>query len=110
MLPRNELEVNLAAARAWRMNENRKLSDLAAAGAAQIGKAEPVAEAGLLAAALEPWQAGTSYAKGTAFVHNGQEPHRRQRLHPRTISRWMGTSGIRAERLFLNTKKERKAL
>ena len=23
------------------------------------------------AAALEPWQAGTSYAKGTAFVHNG---------------------------------------
>lgn len=47
------------------------------------------------AAALEPWQAGTSYAKGTAFVHNGQEPHRRQRLHPRTISRWMGTSGIR---------------
>ena len=31
MLPRNELEVNLAAARAWRMNENRKLSDLAAA-------------------------------------------------------------------------------
>lgn len=63
MLPRNELEVNLAAARAWRMNENRKLSDLAAAGAAQIGKAEPVAEAGLFAAALEPWQAGTSYAK-----------------------------------------------
>lgn len=71
MLPRNELEVNLAAARAWRMNENRKLSDLAAAGAAQIGKAEPVAEAGLFAAALEPWQAGTSYAKGAAFVHNG---------------------------------------
>ena len=51
MLPRNELKVNLAAARAWRMNENRKLSDLAAA--------------------LEPWQAGTSYAKGAAFVHNG---------------------------------------
>ena len=71
MLPRNELEVNLAAARAWRMNENRKLSDLAAAGAAQIGKAEPVAAAGLFAAALEPWQAGTSYAKGAAFVHNG---------------------------------------
>lgn len=70
MLPRNELEVNLAAARAWRMNENRKLSDLAAAGAAQIGKAEPVAAAGLFAAALEPWQAGTSYAKGAAFVHN----------------------------------------
>ena len=23
------------------------------------------------AAALEPWQAGTSYAKGAAFVHNG---------------------------------------
>ena len=43
----------------------------AAAGAAQIGKAEPVAEAGLFAAALEPWQAGTSYAKGAAFVHNG---------------------------------------
>lgn len=71
MLSRNELEANLAAARAWRMNENRKLSDLAAAGAAQIGKAEPVAEAGLFAAALEPWQAGTSYAKGAAFVHNG---------------------------------------
>ena len=47
------------------------------------------------AAALEPWQSGTSYAKGVAFVHNSQEPHRRQRLHPRTISRWMGTSGIR---------------
>ena len=25
----------------------------------------------IIPAALEPWQAGTSYAKGTAFVHNG---------------------------------------
>ena len=25
----------------------------------------------IILAALEPWQAGTSYAKGTAFVHNG---------------------------------------
>lgn len=71
MLPRNELEVNLAAARAWRMNENRKLSDLAAAGAAQIGKAEPVAEAGLFAPALPAWEPGTSYAQYTPFVYEG---------------------------------------
>ena len=51
--------------------KDTRIAALAAAGAAQIGKAEPVAEAGLFAAALEPWQAGTSYAKGAAFVHNG---------------------------------------
>ena len=71
MLPRNELEANLAAARAWRMNENRKLSDLAAAGAAQIGKAEPAAEAGLFAPALPAWEPGTSYAQYAPFVHKG---------------------------------------
>lgn len=51
--------------------KDTRITALAAAGAAQIGKAEPVSEAGLFAAALEPWQAGTSYAKGAAFVHNG---------------------------------------
>ena len=51
--------------------KDTRIAALAAAGAAQIGKAEPVAEAGLFAAALDPWQAGTSYAKGAAFVHNG---------------------------------------
>lgn len=51
--------------------KDTRIAALAAAGAAQIGKAEPVPEAGLFAAALEPWQAGTSYAKGAAFVHNG---------------------------------------
>ena len=40
--------------------KDTRIAALAAAGAAQIGKAEPVAEAGLFAAALEPWQAGTS--------------------------------------------------
>ena len=29
-----------------------------------------VIRASMDAAALEPWQAGTSYAKGAAFVHN----------------------------------------
>ena len=33
------------------------------------------------AAALEPWQAGTSYAKGTAFVHNGAVYFARQAAH-----------------------------
>lgn len=58
--------------------KDTRIAALAAAGAAQIGKAEPVAEAGLFAAALEPWQAGTSYAKGAAFVHNGEVYFARQ--------------------------------
>ena len=32
------------------------------------------------AAALEPWQAGTSYAKVAAFVHNGAVYFARQKV------------------------------
>ena len=32
----------------------------------------------IIPAALEPWQAGTSYAKGAAFVHNGAVHFARQ--------------------------------
>ena len=51
--------------------KDTRIAALAAAGAAQIAGQVPVATAGLFAPALEPWQAGTSYAKGAAFVHNG---------------------------------------
>ncbi len=59
------------AARAWRANEDRKYTDLAAAGAAQIAGAEPVATAGLFAPALDAWTPGTAYIKNRVFTHNG---------------------------------------
>ena len=58
------------AARTWRANEDRKYSDIAAAGAAQISSNEPVATAGLFAEALEEWEPGKSYEKNTAVVHD----------------------------------------
>ena len=58
------------AARAWRANEDRKYSDIAAAGAAQISSNEPVATAGLFAEALGKWEPGKSYEKNAAFVYD----------------------------------------
>ena len=43
--------------------KDTRIAALAVAGAAQIGKAEPVAEAGLFAAALPAWEPGISYAQ-----------------------------------------------
>lgn len=58
------------AARAWRANEDRKYSDIAAAGAAQISNSEPVATAGLFAEAMAEWEPGKSYEKNAAFVYD----------------------------------------
>ena len=71
MVLRTELETRINAVKAGIARKDTRIADLAAAGAAQIAGAEPVATAGLFAPALDAWTPGTAYIKNRVFTHNG---------------------------------------
>jgi len=71
MVLRTELEARINAVKTGIARKDARITDLAAAGAAQIAGAEPVATAGLFASALPEWEPGASYARYATFVYNG---------------------------------------
>lgn len=71
MVLRTELEARINAVKTGIARKDTRITDLAAAGAAQIAGAEPVATAGLFAPALDAWTPGTAYIKNRVFTHNG---------------------------------------
>lgn len=68
---RTELETRINAVKAGIARKDTRIADLAAAGAAQIAGAKPVATAGLFASALPEWEPGASYARYATFVYDG---------------------------------------
>jgi hypothetical protein len=71
MILRSELESRVNAVKAGIARKDTRITDLAAAGAAQLAGVKPVATAGLFAPALPAWEVGKSYAQYEAFTHDG---------------------------------------
>ena len=74
MVLRTELEARINAVKTGIARKDARITDLAAAGAAQAqaAKAEPIATVGIFADGFELWEAGKSYAQYDLFSYDGK--------------------------------------